>query len=318
MLAPICLFVYNRPNHLKETFKALQANYLANDSDLYVFSDGAKSPEDQINVSQVREIIRTFNGFKNINAFEAPNNNGLANSIIQGVTKILEQYNKVIVLEDDLVTLPNFLSFMNQALDFYESEPNVQSINGFSLMTIGSPFDGYFQTRTGSWGWGTWKNRWNIELFNKATLRDIIVSNPGIVRQFGERCGHDMPKMLTKSVNNQNDSWYVRWTFDHFRNNTFSLFPKYTLVKNIGYGSGATHTKGINSFSTLEMDPRQTSFSFAPYQYPDKDLTNRFLYNFSIKRKLLLRLSLLKSKNGRHQIIQEIKSKFLAVSQKSD
>mgnify|MGYP006309741777 CR=1 FL=1 len=119
-LAPIVLFVYNRPEHTKRTIKALKNNKLAQESELFIFSDGEKSSNDYQNVKKVRKIINNIIGFKNIKVFESEINKGLADSVIDGVTKIINDYEKVIVLEDDLITSKNFLSYMNRALNFYE------------------------------------------------------------------------------------------------------------------------------------------------------------------------------------------------------
>ena len=137
-LAPIVLFVYNRLNHTKITLEALQKNQLANESNLFIYSDSAKTDNDKPAVKQVREFIKTIVGFKEITIIERDKNLGLAESVIDGVTKVVCEFGKVIVLEDDLVTSPKFLKFMNEALDFYQEEDNVYSC---LLYTSPSPRD---------------------------------------------------------------------------------------------------------------------------------------------------------------------------------
>ncbi len=310
MLAPVCLFTYNRIEELAQTIDALKSNYLAKESALFVFSDGPKKNEDIIKVASVRKLIREISGFKEINIIESDQNKGLANSIITGVSKVFERYKKVIVLEDDLVTSPNFLSFMNQALDFYEPEQKIQSINGYSLMYFNVPHDAYFQTRTGSWGWGTWSNRWDEEIFNKEKIKGLIKNDPLILQLFDNKCGKDMAKMLMGSLSEKNDSWYVRWAFDHFRKNTYAVFPKYSFVKNIGYGNDATHTKGISNFTPLDIDPSQTYFKLGLFQIPDTKLSDMFLFHFTWRHKILLRLKLLLNKRGRKLLLKKLKTSF--------
>ena len=96
--------------------------------------------------------------------YESPYNKGLACSIIDGVTKIVNDYEKIIVLEDDLITTPNFLNFMNQALHFYITDATIFSISGYTLNLPSLPSyskDFYLGYRGSSWGWGTWKDRWD-------------------------------------------------------------------------------------------------------------------------------------------------------------
>ena len=131
VLSPILLFTYNRPLHTEKTLEALRGNYLSSESELYVFSDGYKSESDKGDVMRVREIIRSIDGFKKVHIHEQPRNVGLAGNIIEGVTKIVNEFGKVIVLEDDLVTSPYFLTFMNEGLERYENEERVGHIQGF-------------------------------------------------------------------------------------------------------------------------------------------------------------------------------------------
>ena len=133
MLAPICLFTYNRLSETIQTVEALQKNELAVESDIFIFSDGPKHEKDILLVNAVRKYIKSINGFRSITIIDSENNKGLAKSIIDGVTQIVEKYDKVIVLEDDLITSQNFLSFTNQALDFYEKNSNIFSISGYTL-----------------------------------------------------------------------------------------------------------------------------------------------------------------------------------------
>lgn len=132
-LAPIVLFTYKRLNTLKQTIESLQQNYLATESDLYIFSDAAKGIEDKESVDSVRNYIKTIKGFKSVTITESEVNKGLATSIIEGVSQILKTHETVIVLEDDLVSTNNFLDFMNESLTKYEDETAIFSISGFSF-----------------------------------------------------------------------------------------------------------------------------------------------------------------------------------------
>ena len=164
MLSPICLFTYNRLDETRQTVEALKRNFLAPLSCLYIFSDGPKDETITQKVNEVRQYIKTIGGFKAIKIFESPVNRGLAKSIIDGVTQIIEKYGRVIVLEDDLITSPNFLDFMNYALEFYQNKERVLSISGYSF-SINYPNDYKYDVaigfRASSWGWATWKDRWN-------------------------------------------------------------------------------------------------------------------------------------------------------------
>jgi len=309
-LSPICLFVYKRLEETKQTINALNKNYLAEESDLIIFSDGAKTIDEEIKVKSLRKYLKTIKGFKSIEIHESKINKGLAESIIDGVSKVIKLRGKVIVLEDDLVSTENFLVFMNEALNFYQFENKIQSINGFSLKTETLKDDIYFHSRTFSWGWATWSNRWHKEIFDKKLINEKINSNKNVLNDFKEACGHDMEKMLLDSLSNSNDSWYVRWAFNHFLNNNYAVFPKLSKINNIGFTENATHCTGINTYIT-EIDYEfNRSFYFINFVKIKSDVNKQISRNFKKSHKLLFRLKLIKTNTGRMQLYREIKSRL--------
>jgi len=163
IFAPIVLFTYNRPWHTRRTIEALQKNHLASESVIFIFSDGPKTEEDEPKVEEVRKFLKTIQGFKQIEIIEREKNWGLAKNIIDGVTKVVNEYGKVIVLEDDIVTSPSFLKFMNEALNRFEDKEKVMHISGYMypIKTEGLP-DTFFIKPTSCWGWATWKRAWKF------------------------------------------------------------------------------------------------------------------------------------------------------------
>lgn len=312
-LAPICLFTYNRLTETKQTVEALKNNFLASQSQLFIFSDGPKNNDAKIKVNEVREFIKSINGFKKITVFESKTNKGLANSIIEGVSKVITEYGKVIVLEDDLLTTPNFLDFMNCSLNFYENNFKIMSVNGFSLKLNSAEFikeDVFFMNRTYSWGWGTWKDEWFLCDFNKDNILKLLNTNSN--KLFKDNFGNDILRMLKASLNGVNDSWYVRWVFSHFINSKISVYPINSKVSNIGYGENATHCTTIDVLESTMDETHSTDFIFPEEEIVFKNLTCDFLNYFTLKYKIYFRLMLLKNSNGRSLIIKDIKEKIFS------
>jgi hypothetical protein len=290
-LAPIVLFTYNRLFETRETINSLKKNFLSKESDLIIFSDGPKGSKDK-KVSEVRDFLDTITGFKSVKIIKSSVNKGLANSIIDGVTMILKNYNSIIVLEDDLITSPNFLNFMNQALDFYEYNNQVFSISGYTmnlsnLKKINQDF--YFGYRASSWGWGTWRGRWESVDWE---LKDFKVLSSREKCKFSKG-GSDLPRMLNNHLNNKIDSWAIRWVYHQFITNRFSIFPSISKVNNIGYGASATHTKRITRFLTdLDLGDKE-KFTFNNDVILNIKLLKEFRGKFSIFNRLLDRFYLL-------------------------
>ena len=253
--APILLFVYNRPEHVQQTVRALQANTLAAESDLFIYSDAAKDESGKDAVNEVRTFIRQIKGFKTITLIEREKNWGLARSIIGGVTTQVNRYGKVIVLEDDLITAPHFLRFMNDALETYKDEPRVGHIQACDFTQDPSLPDTFFIKWTGSWGWGTWARAWKY--FNpdgQALLDELISRHLTYTFDFDGKYGYT--RMLRRQIEGKNNSWAIRWNASLFLKDILSLNVGKSLVQNNGFDGSGTNCGGGSLYtSNLCMTP---------------------------------------------------------------
>jgi hypothetical protein len=251
--APIALFVYNRPLHTRQTVEALQKNELAAESDLFIFSDAPKNPEVSPAVQEVREYIRSIGGFKSISIVEREENLGLANSIIDGVTKICGEYGRIIVLEDDLVTSPYFLRFMNDALDLYEHEERVISIHGYMFPVKEKVPETFFLRGADCWGWATWKRGWDLfEPDGRELLRQL--SMQGFEKEFNYDGAYNLSGMLRSQIQGEIDSWAIRWYASAFLKGKLTLYSGRSLVQNIGNDNSGTHCGATEMYSGYVID----------------------------------------------------------------
>ena len=287
-LAPVILFTYNRLEETEQTIEALKKNFLAPKSELFIFSDGPKNHETKDKVKIVRDYIKSIDGFKKITIFESKTNEGLANSIIKGVTKVVNEYGKVIVLEDDLLTTPNFLDFMNQALDFYQKNKKIISISGYTMSLPSlknSSKDFYFGYRASSWGWGVWKDRWKVIDWDVNDYHNFIKDKQA-VRDF-KKGGSDMPRMLSKQIEGKIDSWAIKFCYHQFKNKMLTLFPTISKLESIGFSKDATHTSGTKRFITPIDKSHKEEFYFENFKMIDPQLTKEFADFFSIKNRII-------------------------------
>ena len=253
--APILLFVYNRPEHLKQLIASLQANAEAPQSMLFIYTDAARNKADEEQVNKVREVIRHINGFASIEVIERATNWGLARNIIGGVTEQIRRYGRVIVLEDDLVVAPYFLRFMNDALEAYKDEPQVGHIQACDFTQDASLPDTFLIKFTGSWGWATWERAW--QHFNpdgQALLNEL--ENRRLTRRFDFNGNYRFTRMLRRQVQGKNNSWAIRWNASLFLKDILSLNVGRSLVQNNGFDGSGTHCGGGNLYgSQLWMQP---------------------------------------------------------------
>lgn len=262
-LAPVALFVYNRLNHTKKTVESLKKNILSNETELYIFSDAAKNDNEIKNVDNVRAYIETITGFKKITIVKATQNKGLARSIIDGVSNIIKQYGKIIVLEDDLQTSNVFLKYMNDALDFYETEEKIWSISGYHYpfeISERYPNKIYYAYRASSWGWATWKDRWDTIDWSVSDFPKYRF-NPFKIAHFCKG-GTDLDKLLRQQMKSEINSWAIRWCYSQSMQRRYSVYPCKSLVLNLGTdGSGTHFDENISRFNTTITDNYNYSFT---------------------------------------------------------
>ncbi|MBQ3624570.1 MAG: glycosyltransferase [Prevotella sp.] len=243
LLAPILLFVYNRPTHVQRLVSSLQANDLAKDSELFIFSDAAKDELEKENVNEVRRFIRSIKGFGNVQIVERLENWGLARSIINGVTQTLKHYDRVIVLEDDLFVAPYFLQFMNDALEAYKDEERVGHIQACDFTQDPMLPDTFLIKWTGSWGWATWRRAW--QYFNDDGSELLAeLERRKLTFRFDFNGKYGFTRMLRRQIEGKNNSWAIRWNASLFLNDILSLNVGRSLVQNEGFDGSGTNCGG--------------------------------------------------------------------------
>jgi len=283
-MVPVVLFVYNRADHASATLQALAKNKGADQTDLIIFSDGPKNENAIEAVANVRAAVRSVTGFKSLTVHEAEKNKGLANSIISGVTQVIGQAGKVIVIEDDLVTSPYFLKYMNEALDYYENEPKVQAISGSNpppaLMRFpkGYQNDVYFNYRISSTGWGTWHDRWKTADWTVSDYQQFMQSAERQARF--RRAGDDLPDMLQRQMEAKVDSWAIRWCYTQFLQDKVSVYPRHSYVHNIGFDDSGIHSHSTRLFD-VDVTLALENCTFIPYREPDKKVMDAFRFIYS-------------------------------------
>jgi len=282
ILAPIALFVYNRPWHTEQTLQALMLNILALESTLYIFADGPKVNADNdmlARIAEVRALIYSKQWCKEVIVVESPGNKGLADSIKTGVTEVIEKHDQVIVMEDDLITSPAFLSYMNEALAYYENRKSVFSIGGYNMppnmlqIPPDYEYDVYVGLRNDSWGWATWKDRWN-QVDWSASVYSSLLKNIQMQEAFN-RGGDDVFEMLQMQQSGKLNIWSIQFTLAHFVNHAVSILPVVSYVDNLGL-DGTGENSGISyTHRNAELCTNQ-DLKFLDILYEDKRILNAF------------------------------------------
>ena len=255
--APIALFTYNRADHTKQVVESLLKNVEAKDSDLFIFSDGPKNEKAKKGVEENREYIRTLkdvngnaNGnFKSVTIIEREKNWGLANSLIAGITEIVNKYGRVIVVEDDLILSPYFLQFMNEALEKYKDDDRVGAISAYMPVINEVIPNVFFLHYFHCWGWATWKCSWDML---NTDVNDLLKKIRWKTRKFNMDGAMENYGMLYCQKKGLVDSWFIQFYASLFLKEQLVLFPNHSLVRNIGLDRSGVHSS--HSEETVQQE----------------------------------------------------------------
>ena len=236
--APIALFTYNRADHTQQAVESLLKNAEAKETDVFIFSDGPKNEKAAEGVKANREYIRTISGFKTVTIIEREKNWGLSNNLIEGITRICNEYGRVIVVEDDLILSPFFLRYMNDGLEKYEDDDRVASISAFLNPVEGNIPETFFLRYFACWGWATWKRAW--DLLNTDS-RDLLKKIRWKKNDFNIGGTGPFYGILYCDKVGLNDSWAVRFYASCFLAGKLHLFPGRTMAIQSGMDGSGTH-----------------------------------------------------------------------------
>lgn len=287
-IAPILLFVYNRPKHTRRVLTALENANLAAHSEIFIFSDGAKNANQIDLVNQVRAIIREPWNFKNITIVERNNNLGLANNIIDGVSSLVKKYGRVIVLEDDLEISKYGLEYFNSALTQYQFDDKVMEISGYMYPIKNKEIldESFFFRVANSWGWATWARAWNH--FEKDINKLTEHFSKEDIKRFSIDHSENFWKQVQEFKAGKINSWAIRWYLSIFNKNGLVLYPRESMIQNIGTDGSGTHSdedtiytvqlanKPINYFPK-EIEESKAAYEAIRYFYKNRkgSLINR-------------------------------------------
>lgn len=284
-LAPIVLFVYNRPEHTRIVLQSLSECQYADQSVLYIFADQAKNEKAKEKVDRVRCIIREniwTEKFKEVNIFEATKNKGLANSVISGVTQVINKHGSVIVVEDDNRVAPDFLDYMNRGLEFYEHDDRIGEIGGYCApikIPDDYPYDVFAMGRGSSYAWASWKDRWN-QIDWAAKDYKQFKKDPKSRKAFNEY-GEDLFQMLEGQMEGNIDSWAIRSAYSKFKNGLLCIMPVKTRVENQGFDGTGVHNIAADTRFVVKIEPNLKPVTFSNVEV-DPRIKKAFVAQFKI------------------------------------
>ena len=249
LLTPVALFTYNRPEHTRRVLSSLEQCSQLEACRIYIFCDAARTPAHQSAVEASRSVVRDFAPRIGAQVIERDKNLGLARSIVEGVTSLIREYGRIIVLEDDLILSPDFLDYMLQGLDRFQDNKQVYQISGYIFPISPTPLkDTFFLPLITTWGWATWERAWQVFDWNPPQALERIADEQ-TRKRFDLDDSYPYADMLKQRLAGQNDSWGILWWYAVFNADGLVLYPKKSLVRNEGFDGTGTHSGGNRAFA---------------------------------------------------------------------
>ncbi|MBS1512375.1 MAG: glycosyltransferase family 2 protein [Bacteroidetes bacterium] len=257
-LAPIAFFAYNRPEHTRQALESLSKNQLADQSSLFIFIDGPKPGASATTIAaieEVRKIAAEKQWCKEVTIYASEKNKGMFKANIDGITQIVNQFGKIIALEDDGILSTGFLKYMNDALDLYEDNERVMHVSAYTRPDLQTavdkvPSSTYFFYHTTTWGWGTWKRAWDKYTTDALAVKKAIAAK-GNIKKLNMDGTFEFFWGL-KAVAKKQFSWNTIWHSIVFLNDGLCLYPKKSLVDNIGHDGSGTNCRPDERFTREE------------------------------------------------------------------
>ncbi len=272
-LAPVVIFAYRRPDHLRNTLTSLMRCEGFEQSPIIVYCDGPRNDDEVDSVRATREIAQCLLGDRAEYHF-CEENQGLSRSVIAGVSHTVNQFGRVIVVEDDLELSPSFLIFMNQGLERYADAENIFQISAyqFDVPELKAAPTALFLPFPVSWGWATWRRAWD-QFDPRASGWEALRTDKNLRRSFNLDGSYDYATMLIRQMTGQRDSWAIRWYWTVFKANGLVLFPPVSLVNNTGFDGSGTHGRGLlRKFSKAWQTLPSTHIELPASTFRDLDL----------------------------------------------
>lgn len=309
-VAPVILFAYNRPEHLIRTMRTLARCELASQSKVIVMMDGPRHEEDRSKQQMMIYDLQLVRGFASIDVRTREVNLGLEQNISSGVTAVMAEYGRAIVLEDDILVSPHFLRFMNDALEFYQDKRQVWHISGWNFPIAAADLPSSFLWRTAlGWGWATWADRW--QHYKRDPVALIQRWDQIDIQQFNLYGGYDFWEQVVKNASGQLHTWAVFWYSTIFENGGLCLNPTKAMTTNIGFDGSGTHDAGIEF--TLAYDPQ---FDYAKDSLPTVLQENRQVVSAIIQYNKQMQLEKRVAKNQTNKDLKKVVQ--IALSERYD
>ena len=290
---PIAIFAFNRPDHLRRTLDALAANELAAESDVTIFCDGPRSDAEKGQTDAVCNVAKTAQGFASLAIVQRDKNLGCAASVIDGLTQMFKQHERLIVIEDDILTSPYTLRFLNEGLDFYATDKRIFNISAWSppptIFKIPSSYQHeiYAVPRFNGWGWASWRDRfqgidWNISDYDsfKASPQQRKAFNAG---------GEDMSPMLDAQMVGTINTWAILADYWRFKNGQLGINPVRSYTTNIGMDNG-THCTAASSRYDNDISQAASTFCMYDQIVVHKNILNAYCQALSPSRPLITKI----------------------------
>jgi hypothetical protein len=292
---PVLIIFFNRPSKLKENLLQLSKIQPRN---IFFACDGPRndSNQDANLIEECKYLIKKYVTWNcSVNSYYSEVNYGCDEWVPRSITWFFSHVDRGIILEDDCLVSESFFIFSNELLALYQSNNDVMNISAanFQNKKMGDA-DYFFSKYPANWAWATWKRAWDLYDSSVDGLGDFFQRTnylSSILKSDAEK--KYWKKFFLGLQSGRYTFWDAKWLYSIWKNNALSISPNINMVKNIGFGSDATHTQNLSDDMNMRIYDLTSSISHPLPPFKVNADADYWLFKNRYKPKLLPRIKLI-------------------------
>lgn len=241
---PVAIVVFNRPQTVRRLLDRLEA---LRPRTLFVIGDGARShkPGECELVAAVRDDVSRISWPCEVMVNYSEENLGCRRRVASGLDWVFQHVEEAIILEDDCLPTRSFIHYATELLAQYRHDTRIGSVCGSLSVPRIPAIDGdFFFSRYNLFtGWATWRRAWSLYDDAMTPVTDGAID--AILASTFEhwRARAYWRYILRRTHAEKINSWGYRWMLSCWANSMLGVFPRQTLVENVGFGGDSTNTR---------------------------------------------------------------------------
>ncbi|GAB6079003.1 hypothetical protein [Hydrogenobaculum acidophilum] len=235
---PVLYMVFNRPDIVQKAFGQIRK---AKPKKLYIAQDGPRPhvPDEKDKIFKVREyILSNIDWECEVKTLCRDENLGIDKGALNAIDWFFENEEQGIILEEDVYMSLSGFWFLEKMLNKFKNDKDVWFVLAYN--TIDIPYDYVKTDYFWSWGYATWKDKWeNLNFSNRNDFGNI--KNTSHLYKYFENPRKAKLYECHMMFHDKHKEFYdSKISRELICNKAFSIIPKFSFSAHIGFENSNT------------------------------------------------------------------------------